>query len=617
MSSKLKRELTLVEVICISSGVMISSGLFVLPAIAYAQTGASMILSYAIGCIIILPSVLAKAELTSAMPKTGGAYFFISRSMGPAMGMIGGFTAWIALALKSAFSLLAMGIFVILLVPDITILQTKLIAVGCCLFFTVINVIGVKFSGRFQVVIVILLILSLLMYVFLGSFHVDFSRYTPFMGKGIDSVFATAGLIFISYAGLTKIAAIAEEVKDPGRNLPLAMFYSWGMVFILYVFVVFITVGILDANELINTLTPISNGGGVILGRFGIVVMSIAALLAFVSTGNAGILAASRNPLAMGKEELLPDSMGKLSERGTPIVSILVTSAIMILSILFLDLETFVKIASAIQLLLFILENISLIFMREGNVQHYRPTYKAPLYPWLQIIGILGYGFLLIEMGKFPLIMLCVFVVCSLLWYYIFSYGRIKREHAILHIVERIAGIKSSDYMLDEELRDIIIERDNITVKRFENLIENCPIIDLEKSLPVYSISKMIAESLSEQLNIRYGRLLKLLLDREKDPEVVISSGVACISICIPGHSKFNTMLVRDKEGISFSDRSSPVNFAFVIVYTSDEYVFNLHVLSWIVEMIKGSDCEKKCKECKNSEQIRETILSSWREGKM
>lgn len=115
---------------------------------------------------------------------------------------------------------------------------------------------------------------------------------------------------------MTKIAAIAE-VKDPGRNLPLAMFYSWGIVFFLYVFVVFITVGILDANELINTLTPISNGGGVILGRFGIVVMSIAALLAFVSTGNAGILAASRNPLAMGKEELLPASMGKLSERGT------------------------------------------------------------------------------------------------------------------------------------------------------------------------------------------------------------------------------------------------------------------------------------------------------------
>jgi len=167
--------------------------------------------------------------------------------------------------------------------------------------------------------------------------------------------------------------------------------------------------------------------------------------------------------------------------------------------------------------------------------------------------------------------------------------------------------------MLDEELSEIIIERDNITMKRFENLIENCPVMDLEKSLPVYSISKMIAKSLSKQMNIRYSRLLKLLVNRQKDPEVVISSGVACISICIPGHGKFKTMLVRDREGISFSDRSSPVNFAFVILYTSDEYVFNLHVLSWIVEMVKGSDCEKKCKECKNPEQIRETILSSWR----
>ncbi|MCK4825751.1 amino acid permease, partial [bacterium] len=499
---KLKKELGLLEVFCISSGAMISSGLFILPALAYAKTGAAVIIAYAIASLLIIPTVLSKAELTTAMPKTGGIYFFTDRSMGPMMGTLGGLTAWISLAFKTAFALLGIGIFLVLFNPGFTMLQIKLIAIACVLIFMVINIYGVKPVGKFQVFIVLALIGILVLYIIVGAFFIQLSRFTPLVPMGVGSIFATAGLVFISFAGTTKIAAVAGEVKNPGRNLPLGMFFSWGIVSLLYIFVIFITIGVVDPAELQGSLTPISLGGGVIMGLFGVVIMSIAALLAFISTGNAGLLAASRDPMAMGKDELLPSAFSKVSKRGTPWVSILFTSGFMIAIILLLDLEDFVKTASTLKLILFILANLALIFMRESNIKHYRPKYKAPFYPWVQIFGIAGYGFLIFYMGSVPLMIAGVFIACGLCWYFIYAHGRIKREYALLHVVERVTGIKSTDRLLDEELREIVIERDNITEERFERLIKKCPVIDLKTSLSADEFSKIAANSLAERLKI-------------------------------------------------------------------------------------------------------------------
>lgn len=100
------RELCLLDIFCIASGAMISSGLFVLPGLAYSKAGPAIIFSYAIASILIIPAILFKTELSTAMPKAGGTYFFIDRSMGPLMGTIGGFAAWFSLAFKSAFALI-------------------------------------------------------------------------------------------------------------------------------------------------------------------------------------------------------------------------------------------------------------------------------------------------------------------------------------------------------------------------------------------------------------------------------------------------------------------------------------------------------------------------------
>lgn len=610
---KLKKELGLLEVFCISSGAMISSGLFILPALGYAKTGASIVISYAIASLLMIPTVLSKAELSTAMPKTGGIFFYTDRSMGPMMGTLGGFAAWFSLAFKTAFALLGIGIFVILLNPGLSDIQIKLIAVAFCMLFTVINIYGVKLVGKFQVYMVISLIVLLVIYVILGAFSIKFSNFRPFAPKGLNSVFSTAGLVFISFAGTTKIAAIAGEVKNPGRNLPMGLFLSWGIVSLLYISVIFVTVGIIDPTELASSLTPISDGGEVILGQFGLWIMGIAALLAFVSTANAGILAASRDPMAMGKDELLPGVFAKLSKQGTPFVSILFTSGFMITVILFLDLEEFIKTASTLKLILFIFANLSLIFMRESNIRHYRPKYKAPFYPYAQIIGIVGCGLLIIDMGKVPLMIVGSFIVFGLCWYFAYAHGKIKREYALLHVVERVTGIKQTDHLLDEELREILIERDNITEARFERKIKDCVVLDIKKFLPPGEFSHSVAKPLAKQLNIHEDKLLKRLLNREKRSNIIVRKGFAVISFHIRGHNKFEIALVRSKKGAYFIDKSPYVHAAFIIVSSNDEQNFYMHSLMWMVQIAEGIDFEKEWMDAKNKKELREIILKSWK----
>lgn len=615
MAYKLKKELGLLSLFSVASGAMISSGLFILPGLMFTKAGPSIIISYLLASLLMIPAIFSKAELATAMPKAGGNYFFIDRSMGPYVSTIGGLSDWFSLLLKSSFALLGIGTFVLILNPGITEMQIKLIAIGCCLFSTIINTTGVKLTGRLQVAMVVILFSILAFYIIYGLFSIQPQRLTPFMPFGFNPIFITTGIVFISYAGLTKITGIAEEVKNPGRTIPLAMFLSWAIVSLFFILVIFVTVGLADPIHLRDSLTPISLGASTILGRAGSILLGAAALLAFATTANAGLLAASRTPMAMSRDELMPRFFGKVSRCGTPAYSILFTSGLMILTILFLPLENLVKAASTMLLLLLILVNLSVIVMRESNIKYYKPSFKSPLYPWIQILGIIIYGFLIYKMGIFSLLVIAIFIICALVWYLIYARNRIKREYALLNVVKRITRVKSASYMLDEELRKILLERDNIAIERFEDLIEKCQVIDLKILLSIDEFYQKIADSLAEQLKMEPKELLKLLLKQNKEPEITICSGVGCLFINIRGHNKFEFLLVRDREGITFPSRSSqsPVNAMFIIISTRDEYMFYLHSLIWIIKIAKRDDFYSRWLKAKSIKELRDVIISSLR----
>ncbi len=612
--STLKRQLGLIDVFSIAAGSMVSSGLFILPGLAYYKSGPAVILAYLVAGILILPSMLSKAELSTAMPKSGGTYFFINRSMGAGFGTIAGISAWLSLALKSAFALVGIGAFASLLFPGISLISIKFIAVAFCIFFTIINLRSTKHAGRMQVIMVMVLIGLLFFYVVRGIPQVSNRHFEVFMIGDISNLFMTAGLIFISYGGLTKVASVAEEVKNPSRNIPLGMMLAFFIVTVAYVLVVFVTVGVLG-DALLRpapqnfTLTPISDGAAVFAGKPGMILLSIAALLAFFSTANAGIMAASRNPMAMAKDHLLPSLFGKVSaSHNTPVTAILFTSAFMIVMI-FLPLEMLVKTASTMMLLLFIFENISVIIMRESGIQNYRPKFKSPLYPYIQIFAVIAYIFIIIEMGSATLMLTGIFVAGGLLWYALYGRIRYNRESALVQLVNRVKARDLVSSALDSELREIIRERDDIQKDRFDHLIENAEILDIPHAISKDEFFQLAGARMCSSLTISCDTIIEKMIQREDESSTVIADNLAIPHIILDGEKKFSILLVRCKEGIHFSDDTPKVQIVFVIAGSRDERTFHLRALAAIAQIVQNPNFEKKWLRAKNIESLRDIVL--------
>ncbi len=609
-SIKLKKELGLIDIFCIASGAMISSGLFILPGLAFAKAGPAVIISYILAGILVIPAVLSKAELSTAMPKAGGDYFFIDRSFGPGLGTMGGISAWFSLAFKSAFALLGIGVFIELINPTITYPQIKLISAGLCLFFVVLNLTGVKKAGKTQVFLVLVLIGLLIFYVFRSLPYIQVQRYTPFIPFGMKPVLATAGFVFVSYGGLTKISSVAEEIKNPGRNIPLGMILSLVIISLIYVLVIFVTTGILDPLQLQKSHIPISIGAGVSMGKFGLIAMAMAALLAFISTANAGIMAASRTPMAMSKDNLLPTFFGKISPKfGTPHHSILFTGGFMMCVILFLDLEGLVKTASSLKLLLFMFSNLAVISMRESKIRNYQPKFRSPLYPWIQILGILGCGILLFQMGITALVTTLLLIVCGLAWYLLYSRPKVSRESALVYIINRITSKDLTRGLLGNELREILRERDEVVEDRFDHLIRECEILDLKESSSLEEFLKTTSRSLAKRLGIEENLLFNQLLEREKESSTIISPRIAIPHITIDGENKFEILLVRCKKGIVFSPSLPSIHTIFVLIGSRDERNFHLRALGAIAQIVREANFDKDWLSAQTPEELRDIIL--------
>ncbi len=622
--TKLTKQLGLLDVFSIASGAMISSGLFILPALAYSKAGPAVILSYFIASLIIFPSVLSKSELATAMPRAGGTYFFVERSFGSFFGLFSGFANWFSLALKSAFAIFGMALIIeTIFDAHFNGTHLKAISIICCVIFTILNIVSVKHTSKLQIFLVIILIAILSIYIFFGIGSVKAYRYADFMQKNWLAVFSTAGLVFISYGGLTKVASVGEEIKNPGRNIPLGMILAWFIVTLLYVAVVAITIGIFDKQELvivengieqIQTNLPISDAAKKFMGLPGFILLSIAAIAAFVTTANGGILAASRCPMAMSRDGLLPVTLARINHKyKTPHLSIILTSGFMIAALIFLDIESLAKTASTLMIILFILDNASVIIMRESRIQSYRPQFKSPLYPYMHIIAILVYGFLIIDMGKIPLLISAGFVVLSIAWYFLYSSKRVSRASAAMHVVERVTSRDLKTVTLENELRDILIERDEIIEDRFDKLIKGCEILDIEGRKTDEQIFRRISTILEKRLDINEYVLFEKFLRREKEGGTVVQPGFAIPHIVIDGQHKFDVMLVRARDGIEFANVSDPVSIMFVLAGTKDERNYHLRALMAIAQIAQEKHFEHRWLTARDTETIRNIILLSTR----
>ena len=426
---KLQRTLSLPGAIAVSVGGMLS-GIFVLPGLAVGITGSSVWLAFLVAALCILPAVLSKSELATAMPKSGGTYVYIERAFGPLFGTIAGIGLWLSLLLKSAFSLVGLSFYLYVLI-EVDESYTKYIALLALLFILLLNVFGVKKVEKTQLIIVTISVLSLITIVFFGFNSFDSRLMDPVFSEGNSGFIAGVAFLYISYAGVTKIAAVAGEIKNPEKNLPRTMIISLLLITTVYVLVALVLVGNIDQSVLSTDIKPIhtlfQTIGGDYFGYFAAVV----GVITLMSMANSGVLASSRFPFAMAKDKMMPGFLGLVNSRFmTPVAAILTTSLLIGLAIIYLDVIKIAKLASAFKVLMFIFNELSVIVLRETNAQWYRPSFRSPLYPYVQLFGIFSGIVLLAFLGIMPLI--SVFGVFVLGFLIFLVYGRTSDRSGVI-----------------------------------------------------------------------------------------------------------------------------------------------------------------------------------------
>ncbi|QLG63315.1 amino acid permease [Halorarum salinum] len=435
---ELAKDLGPFAALTIGVGTMIGAGIFVLPGEAITRAGSFAIGSFVLGGVIALLTAFSASELGTAMPRSGGAYFYVNRALGPLFGSIAGWANWMGLAFASAFYMVGFGQYVVAItggeltlgpVAGLTVgvpVGTTGVALAAATLFVLVNYVGAKETGRLQNVIVGVLVLILAAFTVAGSLRADLSNVPA--GTGVSPMLTTTGLIFVSYLGFVQITSVAEEIKDPDRNLPRAVIGSVLIVTLIYALVLFVMSAAVEQGYIAGL------GGGdiavvevarLVLGPLGAVAMLVGGLLATASSANASILASSRINFAMGRDRIVTPELNEVHPRfGTPYRAIAVTGGFILLFIAVADVNTLSTLGSILHLIIYGLLNLALLVMREADVADYDPSYRVPLYPATPILGaVLSFG-LIAFIEPTVILVGAGFVAFAVLWYLAYARSR-------------------------------------------------------------------------------------------------------------------------------------------------------------------------------------------------
>jgi amino acid transporter/nucleotide-binding universal stress UspA family protein len=411
---KLVRELGLKEGLAIGLGTMIGAGIFVLPAIAVERAGPAATISYLLAGLICLPVATIISELATGMPRAGGSYTFITQALGPLAGSIVGPANWLGLTFACGFYLIAAGQYLALVTP----IPPWAGAIATGLLFTLLNYRGAKISGSVQHLVVLALLAILALFVISGVFQPPLVSRQPFAPRGWGAVVGTVGLIIVSFTGFEKISTVSEEMKNPGRNLPLAIIGSVATATLLYVLILFVATGLVSYEAIDPNKGMLIEAASRAVGPIGETVMLVAALLATLSSANAAVMASSRIGYGMGRDRVLPGWFGHAhSKFNTPSNGIIFTGGLGTLLAMTGRAETLAEISSALFMVSYTLLCVSVIVMRGAKRHWYRPPFRSPLYPVLPVVTGLLCLSVILTMDPFSRAAGIGLIALSLLWY--------------------------------------------------------------------------------------------------------------------------------------------------------------------------------------------------------
>ena len=370
----------------------------------------------------------------------------------------------------------------------------------------------------------------------------------------ITTLMGTAGLVYISYVGVTNVASLSEEIEKPEKNLPRGVFLSLATAILIYGLGTAVMVGVIPLDRLAGDLTPAATAAGFFFGRWGSILLSIAAILAFVSVANAGIMSASRYPMAMSRDRLLPPRFNRLSTNGVPVNSLMITVGVIVSLLILFDPAGIAKLASAFQLLMFAFVCLAVIVMRESRIPGYDPGYRSPCYPWIHLAGIVLPLLIIWQMGRLSILFSTGLVAAGSLWYFYYARSRAARNGAIYHIFERLGRQRHEG--LDTEMRDILKEKGLRDEDPFEDMITRCQAVDLEKEIEFERVATEASERFSTRIGLSVSEISERFLIGSRAGGTPVAKGVMLRHFRIPGLALPELVLVRAFEGVRVNYRN-------------------------------------------------------------
>jgi amino acid transporter/mannitol/fructose-specific phosphotransferase system IIA component (Ntr-type) len=532
--------------------------------------------------------------------------------MGPFVGTIGGLGTWLALVLKTAFALIGMGAYIRIFWPDVPVVT---LAVCLAFFFGVVNLFGARKTGTFQVFMVFALLLILFVFIGEGLPQINSQNFDGFFDKGGVSIISTAGLVYISYVGITNIASVAEEIENPERNLPLGVFLAIATAIAVYAVGTTIMVGVLPAEKLAHDLTPVASAAEVLFGNWGKIGVTVAAVIAFASVANAGILSASRYPLAMSRDHLIPGKFSKLTPRNIPHYGIALTVGLIIFLVMSFDIASIAKLASAFQLMMFALICFAVIVMRESRIEAYDPGYRSPFYPWMQLFGVFSPVWLIAEMGMVPILFSLALVTLGTVWYISYARERVVRSGAIYHLFARLGEQRFEG--LDRELRGIMKEKGVREEDPFDEVVTRAEVMEFSQKYLFEDITHDVAKELARSLRIPADELEQGFMEGSRIGATPISHGAALPHIRLADIKRAEMVIVKAKETCfveapDFSGKISlqgPIHAFFFLVSPSENPGQHLRILAQIAGRVDDEDFLKDWLAANDEQELKEILL--------
>ncbi len=408
---KLVRSLGLLDVVMIGIAGMIGGSIFVLTGPAIGLAGSSVILAFILNAIITLFTAMGYAELGSAMPEAGGGYLWVREGLRRPNAFISGWMAWLAHIIAGSLYAVGFGSFLASLLQMTNILPIeslfgiipldKLTAVAVVVVFTFINVKGASETGKVGTVITLVQLGAIISIIIAGlwvmSSHPNNewqSNFSDFLPMGLSGLVAAMGLTFIAFEGYEIIVQTGEEVKNPKRNIPRAIFISLALVVIMYCIIAFVSIGAIFPDMPSWQFIGLHGELGIMKAAesfmpYGAFIVLVGGLVSTLAALNATTFSSARVAFAMGRHYNLPHKLSAIHPKfKTPYVAVLISSIIMAVMAYALPLEDIAHASAVIFLLLFTQVNLAVISIRRMYGDKLDYGYKTPFFPYVSIIGI-------------------------------------------------------------------------------------------------------------------------------------------------------------------------------------------------------------------------------------